>query len=35
MTKPRESVTLLLANLDALLARYDATLPDHEIPRPY
>lgn len=26
---------LLLADLDALLARYEAALNEHEIPRPY
>ncbi|MFC5672216.1 DUF6959 family protein [Streptomyces incanus] len=26
---------LLLANLDALLTRYEAALDEHEIPRPY
>ncbi|MFF9780195.1 DUF6959 family protein [Streptomyces sp. NPDC013978] len=31
----RDAVGLLLANLDALLARYEAALSDHGIPRPY
>ncbi|MFE2579112.1 DUF6959 family protein [Streptomyces sp. NPDC059378] len=35
LDQARESATLLLANLDALLSRYEATLTDHEIPRPY
>lgn len=35
LDEARESVGLLLANLDALLARYEAALGEHEIPRPY
>ncbi|MFJ7044155.1 DUF6959 family protein [Streptomyces sp. NPDC101112] len=31
----RDSAGLLLANLDALLARYEAALSEHEMPRPY
>ncbi|WP_425314994.1 DUF6959 family protein [Streptomyces viridochromogenes] len=31
----RDSAGLLLANLDGLLARYEAALSEHEIPRPY
>jgi hypothetical protein len=31
----RDSAGLLLADLDALLARYEAVLSEHEIPRPY
>ncbi|MEV0113284.1 hypothetical protein AB0H77_08545 [Streptomyces sp. NPDC050844] len=31
----RDSAGLLLAGLDALLARYADALQDHEIPRPY
>ncbi|MFZ4246014.1 DUF6959 family protein [Streptomyces griseoincarnatus] len=31
----RDSAGLLLANLDALLARYEAALREHEISRPY
>ncbi|MFK0123186.1 DUF6959 family protein [Streptomyces nigra] len=30
-----DSAGLLLAHLDALLARYEVTLSEHEIPRPY
>ncbi|MFD8418914.1 DUF6959 family protein [Streptomyces sp. NPDC059466] len=35
LDEARESARLLLANLDALLARYEAALAEHEIPRPY
>ncbi|WP_328561020.1 DUF6959 family protein [Streptomyces coelicoflavus] len=31
----RDSAGFLLANLDALLARYEAALGEHQIPRPY
>jgi hypothetical protein len=31
----RDSAGLLLADLDAPLARYEAALHEHEIPRPY
>ncbi|MFD9460346.1 DUF6959 family protein [Streptomyces sp. NPDC060027] len=35
LDEARESARLLLANLDALLARYEAALGEHQIPRPY
>ncbi len=35
LNEARDSVGLLLANVDALLARYEAALGEHEIPRPY
>ncbi|GAO06047.1 hypothetical protein NCG97_14130 [Streptomyces lydicamycinicus] len=35
LVEARESASFLLANLDALLARYEAALAEHEIPRPY
>lgn len=35
LEEARDSVGLLLTNLDALLARYEAALGEHEIPRPY
>ncbi|MDX3693451.1 hypothetical protein PV726_24505 [Streptomyces europaeiscabiei] len=35
LEEARDSAGLLLANLDALLARYEAVLGAHEIPRPY
>lgn len=35
LDEARDSAGLLLANLDALLARYEAALNEHEIPRPY
>jgi hypothetical protein len=35
LDEARDSAGLLLANLDALLARYEAALGEHEIPRPY
>ncbi|RSN99577.1 hypothetical protein DMH26_18000 [Streptomyces sp. WAC 05379] len=35
LTVAGESASLLLSNLDALLARYSAALEDHEIPRPF
>ncbi|MFF4784216.1 DUF6959 family protein [Streptomyces griseorubiginosus] len=35
LDEARSSAGLLLAELDALLARYEAALNEHEIPRPY
>lgn len=35
LDEARQSTGLLLANLDALLAQYEAALDEHEIPRPY
>ncbi|MDX6361047.1 DUF6959 family protein [Streptomyces sp. NPDC058274] len=35
LEEARDSAGLLLANLDALLARYEAALGEHEISRPY
>ncbi|MGW3450669.1 DUF6959 family protein [Streptomyces sp. NPDC001076] len=35
LDEARESAGLLLANLDALLTRYEAALTEHDIPRPY
>ncbi|MDO0934465.1 hypothetical protein QQY66_23330 [Streptomyces sp. DG2A-72] len=35
LDEARDSAGLLLANLDALLARYEAALGEHEISRPY
>ncbi|MER6678568.1 hypothetical protein [Streptomyces sp. NPDC000983] len=35
MEEARDSASLLLANLDALLARYEAALSEHGISRPY
>lgn len=35
LDEARDSASLLLADLDALLARYEAALDEHEIPRPY
>ncbi|MGX1549482.1 DUF6959 family protein, partial [Streptomyces adustus] len=35
LDEARDSAALLLANLDALLARYETALSDHELPRPY
>ncbi|MEW1752040.1 DUF6959 family protein [Streptomyces angustmyceticus] len=35
LDRARESAGLLLTDLDALLARYEAALGEHEIPRPY
>ncbi|MFD4582897.1 DUF6959 family protein [Streptomyces sp. NPDC058434] len=35
VAEARETVGLLLADLDALLARYSAALKAHEIPLPY
>ncbi|MEY2248016.1 hypothetical protein AB8A21_34650 [Streptomyces sp. BF23-18] len=35
LDEARESAGLLLADLDALLARYEAALSEHGIPRPY
>ncbi|MFD5633804.1 DUF6959 family protein [Streptomyces sp. NPDC127077] len=35
LDEARESAGLLLASLDTLLARYEAALGEHEIPRPY
>ncbi|MFE5374885.1 DUF6959 family protein [Streptomyces mirabilis] len=35
LDEARDSASLLLANLDALLAWYEAALGKHEIPRPY
>jgi hypothetical protein len=35
LDEARDSAGLLLADLDALLARYEAALNEHEIPRPY
>ncbi|MER5820940.1 DUF6959 family protein [Streptomyces mirabilis] len=35
LNEARESAGLLLANLDALLTRFEAALGEHEIPRPY
>ncbi|MEU6303376.1 DUF6959 family protein [Streptomyces chartreusis] len=35
LDEARDSAGLLLADLDALLARYEAALSEHEIPRPY
>ncbi|USQ86148.1 hypothetical protein NFX46_22055 [Streptomyces phaeoluteigriseus] len=35
LDEARDSAGLLLANLDAWLARYEAALGEHEIPRPY
>lgn len=35
LDEARDSAGLLLTNLDALLARYEAALREHEAPRPY
>ncbi|MGW2823612.1 DUF6959 family protein [Streptomyces sp. NPDC001443] len=35
LDEARDSAGFLLANLDALLARYEAALGEHRIPRPY
>lgn len=35
LEEARGSAGLLLADLDALLMRYEAALGEHEIPRPY
>ncbi|WP_407702818.1 DUF6959 family protein [Streptomyces xylophagus] len=35
LDEARGSAGLLLADLDALLARYEAEVNEHEIPRPY
>ncbi|MFJ4369621.1 DUF6959 family protein [Streptomyces chartreusis] len=35
LDEAQESAGLLLANLDALLTRYEAALGEHGIPRPY
>ncbi|MEU0208352.1 DUF6959 family protein [Streptomyces canus] len=35
LDEARGSAGLLLADLDALLARYEAALNEHQIPRPY
>ncbi|MDX3575621.1 DUF6959 family protein [Streptomyces sp. FL07-04A] len=35
LEEARNSSGLLLADLDALLMRYEAALGEHEIPRPY
>ncbi|MGW3912861.1 DUF6959 family protein [Streptomyces sp. NPDC005070] len=35
LDEARDSAGLLLANLEALPARYEAALDEHEIPRPY
>ncbi|MDX3588479.1 hypothetical protein OG920_28970 [Streptomyces europaeiscabiei] len=35
LEEARDSAGLLLTNLDALLARYEAALGEHEIQRPY
>ncbi|MFI1923430.1 DUF6959 family protein [Streptomyces sp. NPDC020377] len=35
LEEARDSAGLLLADLDALLMRYEAALGEHEIPRPY
>ncbi|MFE7650638.1 DUF6959 family protein [Streptomyces phaeoluteigriseus] len=35
LDEARDSAGFLLANLDARLARYEAALGEHEIPRPY
>ncbi|MFG2955864.1 DUF6959 family protein [Streptomyces sp. NPDC048291] len=35
LDEARESAGLLLANLDALLTRYEAALAEHDMPRPY
>ncbi|MCX4993097.1 MULTISPECIES: hypothetical protein [unclassified Streptomyces] len=35
LEEARDSAGLLLVHLDALLARYEAALGEHEIPRPY
>jgi hypothetical protein len=35
LDEARDSAGLLLADLDALLARYEAALEEHEIRRPY
>ncbi|MFF1500702.1 DUF6959 family protein [Streptomyces sp. NPDC058316] len=35
LEEARDSASLLLSNLDALLARYEAVLGEHEIPRQY
>ncbi|WP_406369361.1 hypothetical protein OG788_05660 [Streptomyces sp. NBC_00647] len=35
LEEARGSAGLLLMHLDALLARYEAALGEHEIPRPY
>ncbi|MGY4743062.1 DUF6959 family protein [Streptomyces sp. ATMOS53] len=35
LEETRDSAGLLLADLDALLMRYETALGEHEIPRPY
>ncbi len=35
LAEARDSAAFLLTNLDALLARYEVALSEHEIPRPY
>ena len=35
LDEARDSASLLLANLDALLTRYETVLGEHGIPRPY
>ncbi|KDN78655.1 hypothetical protein DF19_36780 [Streptomyces olindensis] len=35
LAEARDSAAFLLTDLDALLARYEVALSEHEIPRPY